>query len=272
MPELPEVESIVRGLRPNICGKVIWQIEILDSRLLPNITPPDLQNKVTGRTIGQLQRRGKFILFVLANKSCLLAHLRMTGKYLYFPAQKSAGRYTRMIISFSDGSQLHYEDLRRFGQLSFHASQSDIPSLADLGPEPFSAEYSVSYLQKKFASGKRPVKVLLLDQRIIAGIGNIYACEILYRAGISPYRPTNLISKQETERLVAATREILEKAIQCQGTTISDYVMSNGDTGSFQECLNVYERGGESCNVCSTPVKRVKQAQRSTYFCPTCQK
>lgn len=271
MPELPEVESVVRSLRPNIIGKTISQVDVFDSRLLENSRLADLQVVLVGQKFSQIQRRGKFILFILSNGYQLTAHLRMTGNYLFYHGQQPAGKHTRMVISFADGGQIHYQDMRRFGQLSLFSPESKIEKLEKLGPEPLSSDYTPQYLKNKIGQLKAPIKQLLLDQTIIAGIGNIYASEILFDALISPFKPANAINPAEYNRLVQSTRKILEKAILCQGSTISDYQTPEGKNGNFQECFQVYGRENEPCYKCSQPVKRVAQAQRSTFYCPACQ-
>lgn len=271
MPELPEVESIVRALRPYIIGKTICQVEVFDPRLLENTTSSVLQTTLVNQTINQIQRRGKFILFSLSNNYKLTTHLRMTGNYLYFSQQSASDKHTRMVISFADSSQLHYRDLRRFGRLTLYPIEAKIKVLEKLGPEPLDTDFSPEYLQERTGQRKIAIKQLLLDQSIVAGIGNIYASEILFAAAISPFKPANQLKTAEFKRLVQAIRDILNKAVQCLGTTFSDYRTPNGETGNFQGCLNVYGRADQPCANCNTSIQKAFQAQRSTFFCPHCQ-
>ncbi len=272
MPELPEVESIVCALRTQIVGKVIRRVEVFDLRFPENSAPSVLQATLVRQTISRIQRRGKFIIFILGNGCRLTTHLRMTGKYLYFPRQETPGKHTRLVISFTDGSQLHYNDLRAFGRLALYPPGTEIEALEKLGVEPLGPEFTPQYLQERVGRRKIAIKQLLLDQTVIAGIGNIYAAEILFAAAVSPFKPANQLKDADFKRLVQATRQILSKAVQCLGTTFSDYRTPDGEKGSFQECLQVYGRSGQPCPHCNTPIQRVTQAQRGSFFCPRCQK
>ncbi len=272
MPELPEVENIVRALRPQVIGKVICRVELFDLRFQENSTPSVLRATLVSQTISQIQRRGKFIIFILSNGWQLTTHLRMTGRYLYFPRQETPDKHTRLVISFADGSQLHYHDLRGFGRLALYPPGVKIEALEKLGVEPLGPDFTPQYLQKKVGQRNTAIKQLLLNQTVIAGIGNIYAAEILFAAAVSPFKPANQLKPADFKRLVQATRQILSKAIQCLGTTFSDYRTPDGEKGNFQECLQVYGRSGQPCPRCNTPIQRVTQAQRGTFFCPRCQK
>ena len=272
MPELPEVESIVRALRPCIEGKTIREVRILDERLLENAPASRLPFLCRGQSIAEIRRRGKFIIFRLGNDSHLLTHLRMTGKYLYSERERAPQRHTRLIIDFSDGSQLHYHDLRRFGRIAFYPGRAGVrEALSRLGPEPLGDEFDARYLWRKSRQSARAIKQLLLDQAVVAGIGNIYASEILFQAQISPFRSARQLKFEEIERIIRASRRILSQAIQCLGTTFSDYRTPGGGKGGFQERLQVYGRQQQPCPRCKQPIQRLTQAQRSTFFCPSCQ-
>ncbi len=271
MPELPEVESIVRGLRPRITDKVIEKADVLEPRVLQNTIVSEFESALVGQSVSKVKRRGKFMVFVLNNGFRLITHLRMTGNYRYFSYKQIPGKHTHVTIDFEDGAQLHYKDQRRFGRLALYKPDIKIETLEKLGPEPLGPDFSPRYLQNKSGQRKISVKQLLLDQSVIAGIGNIYASEILFDCAVSPFTPVNQLKTADFKRLVESARKILNKAVKCLGTTFSDYRTSDGEKGGFQECLQVYGRAGRTCFRCGGPVKRAVQGQRATFYCPRCQ-
>lgn len=256
MPELPEVETIVRALRPHLEGRVLQSTEIYDPVLLPGISSLSLPARVK-----RLARRGKYILIEL-EEGTLVVHLRMSGRLVWCRKGMAEGR-VRLALRFSHGS-LQLVDRRRLATVEY-VKRFEKP----LGPEPFG---DLSWLSFALAKSRMPIKAWLLDQQKIAGIGNIYAAEILFRAGIDPRRPARSLTKRDVQRLAKAIPEVLEEATAGQGTTLSDaeYRVPTGELGAFQVELAVY--GRKVCQACGTPIRRVKIAGRSTYFCPNCQR
>ena len=258
MPELPEVETIVRALRPHIEGRLLESTEAYDPALLPGIKSLSLPAQVR-----RLSRRGKYILIELG-KGTLVVHLRMSGRLVWCKSGVPEGRM-RLALRFPHGS-VYLVDRRRLATVEF-VERFEKP----LGPEPFG---DLSWLSCELAKSRMPIKAWLLDQRKIAGIGNIYAAEILFRAGIDPRRPARALAEEEVQRLIKAIPEVLKEAISGRGTTLADaeYRVPTGEPGAFQVKLAVYGREGEPCYACGTPIRRVKIAGRSTYFCPQCQR
>ncbi|MCK4590380.1 MAG: DNA-formamidopyrimidine glycosylase [Candidatus Latescibacteria bacterium] len=264
MPELPEVETIVQGLKIAVTQQKIEQVKIYDPKVAKMLAGED----ITGRRIINIRRRGKYIIFELNKGLALIVHLRMSGRLLYQQHEPQSNRWVRTVIKLDNGF-LIFQDRRRLGVLEASCF-SDLN--CRLGVEPLSPEFNSDYLVQKLAVSKRPIKVFLMDQTIIAGIGNIYAQEILFAAGIHPQRQAVSLSNNEIERLVEAIKNVLMLAIRHQGTTISDFQNADAIEGNFQNLLKVYGRENEPCLVCQTPIKRIKQQGRSTYFCERCQK
>lgn len=262
MPELPEVETIRRGLT-RLEGRLLTQVEVRDSRLLRGCAPAELV-RLRGH-LKEISRRGKFLIFRF-DEHALVLHLGMTGRLL--PRE---GRYTRLVLHFSE-EKLVLDDPRRFAALccTRAAELDELGPLKRLGIEPFTAGYTFENFWKILRT-RREIKRLLLDQRKLAGLGNIYASEALFRAGINPLRPASSLSPAEAKRLFEVIPRLLEEAIAAQGTTISDYRTATGESGRFQELLQVYGRAGEPCRRCGRPIERIEQGGRSTYFCPSCQ-
>ena len=257
MPELPEVETVVRALRPQVEGRMLLRAEVFDRRL--GLDPAALGLPAPVRGLG---RRGKYILLELPGK-VLVIHLRMSGRLVWGEAPPP-GR-VRLALHFPEGA-VYLVDRRRL------ATAEVVPQFdQELGPEPFG---DLSWLPGALRRSRMPIKSWLLDQRKIAGIGNIYAAEILYRAGIDPRRPAASLNEGEARRLARAIPQVLEEAIEGKGTTLADaeYRQPYGELGGFQFRLSVYGREGEACPACGTPIRRVKIAGRSTYFCPRCQR
>ncbi len=264
MPELPEVETIVRGLGATV-GSRIESIDVLDQRLdLP-------QDKIAGRTIEAVSRRGKYISIQLSGGGSLIVHLRMSGR-LALMRSAAEEKHTRFIIHLEDGGKIYFINPRRLGTAEY--SMDGFPH--ELGVEPLTGDFTARKLHKIVAGSRAPIKPLLMDQRRIAGLGNIYSSEALWRVEIDPRRIANTISEDEAGKLHRAIRSILRQAIENAGTTfgqsVSDYRDAYGDYGKFQEMLAVYGRAGEKCPRCGEGIVRIRQAGRSTYFCPGCQK
>ena len=257
MPELPEVETMVRGLRPHVEGKDLRAVEVDDPKLHGLRGTIPLPTRVES-----LSRRGKYVLFHLGDRTLVL-HLRMSGRLLW-ARRKPAGR-VRLSLRFPDGA-VHFVDPRRLGTAEVVGEFAE-----DLGPEPLG---DLAWLSPALNGSRMPIKLWLMDQRKIAGIGNIYASEILFRAGIAPERPANALSRAEVRRLRKAIPAVLEEAIACCGTTLADgqYRGPQGEIGAFACELAVYGRAGEPCRRCGSPIRRAVLGGRGTYACPRCQR
>ncbi len=291
MPELPEVETIRRGLEGRVEGLEILQIEASGCRIF-QIDPALLADALEGERFTTLERLGKFLIFSLPGQ-VLVVHLGMTGQLtLRDPATKDAAgflrhpvtglqrvrqhapdKHTHLQIHFDNGSSLLYRDIRMFGKvyLLSPAEAARDRFFARLGLEPFSHEYELEAFLARFQGRTLAVKSLLLDQRFVAGVGNIYADEALFEAAVHPLRRVTTLRRYEKERLFRTIKGVLEKGIHFGGTSMRDYVNSDGGTGSFQEELQVYGRAGEACSVCGTPIGKIVVSQRGTHFCPVCQ-
>jgi len=273
MPELPEVETIVRGLRERIGGKTIKGIEVFTPGVIRGGTAP-LKALVHG-SISSIERRGKAILLEIGARCYLLIHLGMTGRLIFSEEEGlPQDRHTHLRFLFLPSGQLIYHDVRKFGHLELHKGVDidQIPLVKDLGVDPLGPEFSQQGLAAMLMGSSRSIKEFLLEQRHIAGLGNIYSCECLFQAGISPWRKAHQLSEREVARLYQAIRQTLQEALRHRGTTFSDYLDAEGRTGDYQDLLRVYGREGEPCLRCSTPIKRGKMGGRSTYYCPSCQR
>jgi formamidopyrimidine-DNA glycosylase len=272
MPELPEVEVIRRGLAPRLLGLRVREVVSGEKTLRRQSSPAELRRWVVGRRILGLDRRGKYLVFELEDGVRLLMHLGMTGRLLLAPTTSPARDHVHLVFRMEGGFDLALQDVRRFGQVLVFPPGEELTPLADLGPEPFSPQVTAGWLAAQARGRSRPIKNFLLDGRILAGIGNIYACEILFAARLHPAKPVSELSPDDWRRILKETRRILQAAISRGGTTVSDYLNSQGETGLFQLDLQVYGRGDEPCRRCGTPIQRLVQAGRSSFFCPRCQK
>lgn len=268
MPELPEVETIVRGLQKQIVGKKIIGVRVL----LPKIVrggERDFTTLVSGTTIQKVWRRGKMIVFDLSAERSILIHLKLTGQVVYISADAPIVKHTHIILELSDGQQLRYLDLRQFGYLCL----TDASMIAGLTPSGAEAlEISGDEFNRMMQSRKARIKPLLLNQSFLAGIGNIYADEILHRAKIHPLQHTSTLNKAQITKLYQAMQEVLRQAIEQRGSSISDYVDSSGQKGNYQRYHQVYQRQGQPCFTCQERISRIKIGGRSSHFCPYCQK
>lgn len=273
MPELPEVETVCRGLRKRIEGQCIVEIEVRNKAVIhSDHTPEAFAKALEDQRIEAIERRGKYIIFVLS-EGWLLCHLRMTGKLLEVHAQTPMGKHVHLVVGLANGRALYYDDVRRFGGFVYTRDNPYEQSpLSKLGPEPLGENFDEAYLYEATRGRKKPVKSLLLDQGVVAGIGNIYADEVLFRAGVRPKKSASRLSHKECAALVSATKHILKEAIDAGGSTIRDYVASDGQKGDFQLAHQVYGRAGEACRVCGTTLKQVEVGGRSSVYCPKCQK
>ena len=293
MPELPEVETVCRGLRPHVVGNRILRYHQFRENLRWQI-PLGIKDKLEGSIIEELNRRGKFLLFKLNTGNILIMHLGMSGRILisdtskkkkdlkkpkemgvFFHTVKPTGPHDHVIIDFSDQKRMIYNDVRRFGAIDIFKSEiiSSHQWLSKLGPEPLTNHFSSEVLKSSIKNKKSYIKTALMDQKLLAGLGNIYACEILWESRISPFRLCLKIDDSECELLANSIREILWKAIEAGGSSLRDFKKVGGDLGYFQNSFSVYSREGLKCkrNECGSNIQRVNQSGRSTFFCSKCQ-
>lgn len=272
MPELPEVETIVRDLRKKICGLTIDKIKIHDGRVVRQASHSEFSRKLNGRSIHNISRRGKAIIIDLGPaKDFLIVQLMMTGQMI-FSDDSSPQRDTKVTFRLSNGTSLHYNDYRTFGRLQVVASLDEIPYFRTIGPEPLEKNFTIPWLTSQLQNRKTPIKPLLLNHQFVAGIGNIYASEILFISGIDPRRPAATLRKEEITLLHQATQKILQQAIRSRGTSMNTYRDTQGEKGSFINRIKVYGRENEQCLSCATVLVREFQSGRSTFYCPQCQK
>jgi formamidopyrimidine-DNA glycosylase len=270
MPELPEVETIVRGLRPVLDGRRIVSIELRRADLRRPF-PPDLRQCLTGALVTGLSRRAKYGLIATDRGDTLVFHLGMSGRWRIDPAE--IGLHDHVLIETDEGRRLSLNDPRRFGSIDLvpTARLEEAAPFAAMGPEPLGASFDGAYLERALVGRTAPVKALLLDQRIVAGLGNIYVCEALHLAGVSPSRAAGRISRLRLDRLSAAVKSVLLAAIEAGGSTLRDYARPDGELGYFSKQWRVYGREGESCG-CGSAIRRRSDSGRSTFFCPRCQR
>ncbi len=273
MPELPEVEVIRGQLERELRGARILSCEVLLPRLVRFPTALGYRRGVRGRTVHEVRRRGKYLLFALDGGRELVIHLGMTGSLLLVPRGGERPRHTHIVFHLEDGRDLLYVDPRTFGETALVRSGDyrPLPSLSRMGPEPLHEDFTPASLEGALR-GKCRVKAALMDQARLAGLGNIYADEALHRAGIHPLRRADTLRVEEVERLHAAIREVLAEALASGGSSVSDYVDLRGEKGGYQERHRVYRRAGEPCLSCGETIRRETVSGRGTYFCPCCQK
>lgn len=287
MPELPEVETVCRGLAPLMEGQLIARAEVRRPDLRWPL-PERMAERLTGQRIGQLRRRSKYILADLSGGETLLIHLGMSGRMLIeapaTPAQPGVfahemptpAKHDHILLHMDNGARITFNDARRFGMMDLLPTEGAEahPLLAAIGPEPLGNDFSEPWLIGRFKGRKTPVKAALLDQGNVAGLGNIYVCEVLYRAGISPSRLAGALSEAEVAGLVPLIREVLAEAIEAGGSSLRDYRQADGELGYFQHSFRVYGREGEPCRTpgCTAHVARITQSGRSSFYCPVCQR
>jgi formamidopyrimidine-DNA glycosylase len=270
MPELPEVETVVRDLRPLLVGRSIRSVR-RSRKKLRRPWLPRWKLRVTGQRVEEVRRRGKWILIDLAGPAILRVHLGMTGQLTVAASTVSRPDHLHLTFALDNGAELRYRDPRRFGAVEWFADRDRVEALMNdaLGPEPFGIDRD--YFRAVVRASRRNLKAILLDQTVIAGVGNIYADESLFRARLHPCRKGRTLSPAECDRLGSAIETVLMRAIEFRGSTIRDYVGGSGLRGGFQDEFAVYGRTGELCPVCSGAVERLRLAGRSSHFCPTCQ-
>jgi formamidopyrimidine-DNA glycosylase len=275
VPELPEVETIRRQLAPRVAGHTIVDVHVLDPLWCAPRPPADVEADLRGEPIAGLGRRGKYLLLELADERFLVMHLRMTGNLLWVaPAEDEGPRpHLRVRLSLDDGHRLLFTDQRRFGTGLVIDGRGELDRYIGerLGPEPLDPSFTPDVLRRLAAGRRAPVKAFLLDQRRVAGVGNIYADEALFRARIHPLRPAGRLKRAEIERLHAAIVETLEAGLANSGSSIDDYLDSNGERGSMQDEFLIHLREGRPCVRCGRPVVKLRAAGRGTYVCRSCQ-
>ena len=271
MPELPEVETIVRELDPALAGRTISDVRVFRGDALGACPPSEFREALRGRAFEGVSRLGKFLIFRLRPRGYLIGHLRMTGKFILSDLLPEPHPHHRIWFTLEERALMIFQDMRCFGTLQVVDDLKDSPGLARLGRDPLSRGFTARWLAGALAGSKAPLKHWLMDQTRVAGLGNIYVAEILHQAGLSPLRPARAVTEEEAGRLHRATRKVLHKAIRKNGTTISDFRRVDDKTGEFQGSLRVYGRAGEPCLSCRTPIARLRQQQRSTFYCPSCQ-
>jgi formamidopyrimidine-DNA glycosylase len=272
VPELPEVETVRRRLLPHLSGRTLVEVEVLDHRLTDPEPPEAVAARLLGARVETLGRRGKYLLIELADGAALTVHLRMTGNLLWLSSPPAAAPpFLRARALLDDGSYLGYTDVRRFGTWRVAEDGAEALLAGKLGPEPL-GDWDAADLARAFAGRRAPVKAAILDQRVVAGVGNIYADEALFAARIHPAAPAGRLSRARVARLHEAVRDALQAAIEAQGASIRDFRTPDGGYGSAQERFLAYGRGGEPCERCGTPLRRTVIAQRGTTYCPRCQR
>jgi formamidopyrimidine-DNA glycosylase len=267
MPELPEVETIKNELMPHVLGHKIVDVTLFWERMVQNKSVEEFRSRLIGQEITGLDRRGKYLLFELGSGEVMVIHLRMSGSLLL--ADRSDGKYTRAVFHLDNGTKLCFRDPRKFGVI-WVAENKDFVD-ARLGPEPLGSEFTVEAMAGLLHNRTAPVKALLIDQLFIAGIGNMYADEALFAAGIHPLRAGGSLSQEEVKRLHHAIREVLESAIGNKGASIVSYYRPGGELGTAHYKFKVAHGRGKRCSNCGTPIERIKVRNRGTYFCPRCQ-
>lgn len=275
MPELPEVETTLRGIAPHIDGKTVAAATVRQPKLRLPVTP-GLAEILNGQTVQNCTRRAKYLLIHFP-AGVLLIHLGMSGSLRIFTASgtqaNEAGKHDHVDIVFTDGTLLRYHDPRRFGMVLWFAGAAEHhPLLAALGPEPLGDTFSAAYLYRKLHTQKRAVKLALMDNAVVVGVGNIYANESLFKAGISPKRPACKVSRKECEKLAETIRAVLQRAIAAGGSTLRDFVDSEGKSGYFQQEYAVYGRHNQPCHQCGSLILKETLGQRGTFYCGNCQK
>ena len=273
MPELPEVEVLRRSLEPHLVGDRIARVEVRNPSLREPVDAARLRRLAAGREVVALRRRSKYLLIDLAGGATVVVHLGMSGRLTLVPGGTPREDHEHVAFHLRSGRRLRLRDPRRFGVV-FAARTADLardPHFAHLGDEPLEPGLTGGALARAAAGRRGPVKPFLMDARVVVGIGNIYATEALFRAGIHPARSVGRISAARWERLARAAVEVLRQAIAEGGTTLNDFADGEGRSGYFQVALSAYGREGEPCPVCATPVRRIVQAGRSTFYCPHCQ-
>lgn len=272
MPELPEVETVRRMLAPALEGRTLDRVEIADPRLTRPEDPVAVAAELEGERVALVDRRGKYLIVRFESGRALLVHLRMTGSFLHAAGELPADPHRRAVVRLDDGSDVAYRDVRRFGTWLL-LEPEEVEAYIDerVGREPLADAYKAKHLAERLEGRKAPIKAAILDQRTVAGVGNIYADEALWRARIHPLTPAQALDPHQVAALYRAIREALRAGIRRQGSTLRDYRLPDGGEGGAQHEFRVYGRGGDPCERCGTPIDKIRVAGRGTWYCPACQ-
>lgn len=274
MPELPEVETVRKGLEKLVTGKTIAAVEVLWGRIIEQPEKELFELSLQKQTIEKMERRGKFLIFKLTDFD-MVSHLRMEGKYEFHESKNDpVMKHTHVRFSFTDDTELRYLDVRKFGRMVLveKDKSNEYKGILALGPEPIPDKFLLQPFQAGLKKHHKAIKPLLLDQKLVTGLGNIYVDEALWESKIHPEQPANTLTKKETELLYQSIIDVLARAVEAGGTTIRSYLNALGEAGKFQISLHAYGQTGEPCLRCGTPIQKIKVAQRGTHFCPNCQK
>ncbi len=273
MPELPEVETVRKGLSQLVLGKTIKEVSVFWPKIIKQPDVIKFTSDLKGERINHIDRRGKYLIFQLTDFE-LISHLRMEGKYEFHISSEPIAPHTHVVFKFSDGSELWYQDVRKFGRMALveKGGSSHYAGLKKLGPEPTLTAFQLAAFQRELKKHHKSIKPLLLDQTLVAGLGNIYVDEALFLAKIHPERAADSLKKAEVVLLRKQIIAVLQQAVAAGGTTVRSYLNALGEAGKFQLSLNVYGKEGTPCPVCGTLIEKIKVAQRGTHFCPSCQK
>ena len=273
MPELPEVETVRRRLAPLVEGRRFDEVEITDTRLTRPHDPVDVARELAGERVALADRRGKYLILRFESGRALVIHLRMTGSVLHQArAELAPDPHRHAVVRLDDGTDLLYRDVRRFGTwLLLEPAEVDAYIDARVGREPLARAYQAKHLAAELAGRRAPIKAAILDQRTVAGVGNIYADEALWRSRIHPLTPAAALDADEVKALHRGIRQALQLGLRRQGSTLRDYRLPDGGSGSAQHEFKVYGRGGEPCERCGTPIDKIRVAGRGTWYCPQCQ-
>lgn len=274
MPELPEVETVKRTLTEQIVGRTVTGITIIQPSVIRCPAPAGFTQSIIGKKVQGIRRRGKYLILNLSDDYTMVVHLRMTGQFTVAERETPIKKHTHVIFDLDDGRHLRFWDQRRFGciWLVTKGALDRIGGLMTLGPEPLEEGFTIDILTKAVSNRQARIKGILLDQHVVAGIGNIYADEILYNSAIHPERTGASLTMDEIARLFTSIKYILAQGVEHRGTSFSDYVDGRGQKGSHQNYLKVYQQVGKICERCQAKIERIKQGGRSAYHCPGCQK
>jgi len=273
MPELPEVETVKNTLKPQLIGQKITNINIHYEKMIKDITPETFTQNLLDQQFIDILRRGKYLIFEL-DDYYLLSHLRMEGKFFYNQKDAIRPQHTHVVLTLNSGDTLSYEDVRKFGTFHLYDKTTDLEQTASfrvLGPEPWDETFNVKTVKQQLENKKMPIKSMLLSQKVVTGLGNIYVDEVLFASNIHPLTPSGQLNTTDIEKIITHTREILQRAITFKGTTIKTFSSSHGSAGEFGQFLQVHTKKDEPCPSCCTTIEKIKVGGRGTYFCRVCQ-
>lgn len=274
MPELPEVETIKQDMLKKIKAKKIHMVDLINEQTIKIPLPQNFKKEVEGQTIQNIERKGKYLLVSLDSEKLLIFHLKLTGKLLFAVAGEKTPDYVRIVFNFSDESKLFFCDVRKLAEVYLlpHTELNRIKAIENMGPDPLSPDFTLEKFKERLVRRKGNIKSVLMDQEVLAGIGNIYSQEALYIAGIHPERKTPCLSIHEIEAIYRALLDVLQEAVECRGSSVNTYLDLHGNKGEYGHRLKVYGRKSEHCYQCSALIERKKISGRGTYFCNNCQK